>query len=61
MDQNRRQVWPYMNNGDVFSDYTKPETFLAMLVLRNFEFPKATKILAPCRHVGEFQRIEEAY
>jgi len=27
----------------------------------NFEFPKAAKILAPCRHVGEFQRAEEAY
>jgi len=61
IDQNRHQVWPYMNNDDVFSDYTKPGTFLTMLVLRNFEFPKASKILAPCRRVGEFQRIEETY
>lgn len=27
----------------------------------NFEFPTAVKILAPCRHVDEFQRIEEVY
>jgi hypothetical protein len=31
------------------------------VIFMNFVFPTDVEILAPCRHVGEFIRIEEAY
>ena len=39
----------------------KTRNVLDNVSFMKFVFPTAVKILAPCRHVGEFQRVEEAY